>query len=240
MPSFYSIYSTEVNIDAYALLNMLYQETHEKKYKDSLDKILVWMRKNAFNKKEHRFNRGYKDRIIASDVHSWGISALGVDTLDSFEQDLAEQIIYFLERHCVVEIEWIKKNGYKINVRGVDFTDRQRVLAELKRNSLISPEWTFQLINAYRRLENDFIGKGEHQKAEIYRKKHEDLLKNIMQLAVENNGMLAFPYASHPNAVIGHEYKTPQEGNLSAIGVAYAILSLTGYDPLYFKNFSKK
>ncbi len=34
------------------------------------------------------------------------------------------------------------------------------------------------------------------------------------------------------DSAIGHEYNTPKKGNLSTIGVSYAILALTGFDPL--------
>ncbi|HIE35794.1 MAG TPA: hypothetical protein EYP89_00960, partial [Candidatus Omnitrophica bacterium] len=43
---------------------------------------------------------------------------------------------------------------------------------------------------------------------------------------------IAYPYATLPEAIIGHEFKTPKKGNLSVIGVAWAILTLKGYDPL--------
>ena len=49
---------------------------------------------------------------------------------------------------------------------------------------------------------------------------------------------LAYPYATLPEAVIGHEFKTPKKGTLSVIGVAWAVLALKGYDPLIFPDQS--
>lgn len=45
------------------------------------------------------------------------------------------------------------------------------------------------------------------------------------------------PDATQAEAIIGHEYRTPKKGNLSAIGTAYAVLVLAGYDPLNRENF---
>lgn len=234
-PAFYDIFATEVNIDAYALFNMLHQETKKEDYRNARDKVLDWLKRVAYNKKEHRFNRGgYKgkpDTTVATDVHSWGISALGGDVLDTFEPGLAEKMIEFIEENCLAEVSYTKPNGKKIKVKGVDFIDYKRA-AELGRDPLVSPEWTFQLINAYRRLEKDLAKRKEFEKAAKYEKRREALTKSILDLAIELNDSLAYPYATQADAEIGHEYRTPKEGNLSMIGTAYAVLALSGFDPL--------
>lgn len=233
-PSFYEIFATEHNIDAYALFNLLYQETKEAKYKEARDTILVWLKRVAYNQQEHRFNRGYKhgiDSVVATDIHSWGISALGIDLLNTFEADLAEKIVEFIENNCLSKVSYSKPDGKKIMVKGVDFIDKNTATT-LGRNPLVSPEWTFQLINAYRRLELDFKKQSNAQKQTKYKKKKEELIKNMLDLAIESSDTLAYPYATQPEAVIGHEYRTPVEKNLSTIGVAYAILALSSFDPL--------
>ena len=233
-PSFYEVFATEHNIDAYALFGMLYQETKETKYKKAGEMTLLWLKNVGYNKEEHRLNRGYKrglDPVIATDIHSWGISALGVDVLDTFEPGLAEKMIEFVEKNCLSEVSYTKPNGQKVKLKGVDFID-YKTAANLGRKPLVSPEWTFQLINAYRRLELDFKQHGDTQKEIKYRQKREELIKSMLTLAIESNGTLAYPYATQAEAVIGHEYNTPKENNLSTIGVSYAILALTGFDPL--------
>jgi len=233
-PSFYEIFATEHNIDAYALFNMLYQETKETKYKDSRNKALHWLKNVGYNKEEHRLNRGYKrglDPVVATDIHSWGISALGVDVLDTFEPGLAEKIIDFIEKNCLSETSYTKPNGQKVKVKGADFVD-YKTAASLGRKPLVSPEWTFQLINAYRRLESDFRLRGDIQKEAKYRQKRQELIKGMLALAIESENTLAYAYATQAEAAIGHEYNTPKEGNLSTRGVAYGILALSGFDPL--------
>jgi hypothetical protein len=49
---------------------------------------------------------------------------------------------------------------------------------------------------------------------------------------VESDGGLGLPYATQPEALIGHEYRTPKKGTLSVIGAAYAVLALNEFDPL--------
>ena len=236
-PAFYEIFATEHNIDAYALFNMLYQETKEAKYKEAKEKVLEWLKRVAYNKEEHRFNRGYKrglDTNFATDVHCWGISALGVDVLDTFESGLAEKMIEFVEKNSLTEIYYTKPDGKKVKVKGVDFID-YKTAYNLGRKPIVSPEWTFQLINAYRRLELYFKEKGNIEKEVKYKEKREDLIRSMLDLAIElNDGTLAYPYATQPEAIIGHEYRTPKEKTLSAIGVAYSILALLENDPLRY------
>jgi len=235
-PSFYEVFATEHSIDAYALFGMLYQEIKAVKYKDARNMTLLWLKNVGYNKEEHRLNRGYKrglDPVIATDIHSWGISALGVDVLDTFEPGLAEKMIEFVEKNCLSVVSYTKPDGQKVKVKGADFID-YKTAANLGREPLVSPEWTFQLINAYRRLELDFKQRGDTQKEIKYRQKREELIKSMLGLAIESNGALSYPYATQAGAVIGHEYATPKESNLSTIGVSYAILALTGFDPLVY------
>lgn len=233
-PAFYEIFATEHSIDAYALFNMLYLETKDTKYKDARDRALDWLKRVAYNKEEHRFNRGCNkiiDTAVATDVQSWGISALGVDVLDSFEPGLAEKMIEFVENNCLSEVYFTKPGGEKLKVRGADFVDH-KTAARLGRAPVVSPEWTFQLINAYRRMEVDFKKRGDTTRENQYREKRVELIRSMLNLAIETNDTLAYPYTTQPGVVIGHEYSTPKEGNLSSIGASYAILALSEFDPL--------
>lgn len=233
-PSFYEIFATEHSIDAYALFNFLYLETKETKYKDAGDKVLGWLKRVAFNKEKHRFNRGYNngiDSAVASDIHSWALSALGSGILDTFEEGLAEKMADFLDNNCLSEVSFVKSDNTKIKVKGVDFVDKDTAKS-LGRGALVSPEWTFQLVNAYRRLESDYNKRGNAAGEKKFRQRKQDLIKGMLNLALDAQGTLSYPYATQAQAAIGHEYNTPCEGNLSAIGAAYAILALSEFDPL--------
>ncbi|HAH19687.1 MAG: hypothetical protein A2Y00_01745 [Omnitrophica WOR_2 bacterium GWF2_43_52] len=230
-PSFDQIYSTEVCIDGYALFRNLHKATGEEKYATAANNCLQWLKSNAFNKMEHRFNRGYLDSIVATDVQSWALSALGVELLDTFEEGLAENMAAFVEQKCLSEVTFVTGDNRKMTVTGVDFVDRNRAKS-LGREPLVSFEWSFQLANAYLRLERDFEQLGQVRKAKKYRIKRQKLLKSLLPVAIKREGGLSYPYATQGNAVVGHEYNTPKEGALSAIGAAYAILALKGFDPL--------
>jgi hypothetical protein len=240
-PSFHEVFATEHNIDAYALFDMLYQETGEERYREAKEKVLAWLRRVAYNRKEHRFNRGCRKEVVdiavATDVHSWGVSALGVDILDRFEIGSAQMLIEFIEKNCLVEVTYIKPTGEEVIAKGVDFVDH-KTARELGRKPMVSPEWTFQLINAYKRLVNDFAKRGQKEKVALYNQKRLTLIESMLNLAVEDKGGLAYPYATEPEAPMGHGYNTPSKGNLSIIGGAYAILSLLEYDPLILKESS--
>lgn len=235
MPQFCEIYATEINIDAYALFGMLYLETNDTLYAKSQSQVLKWLERNSYNNISHRFNRGFNDKIVATDIQSWAISTFGLDMLNDFEENAAEKIIKFVEENCISEVSFKKPNGEIIKIKGVDFIDKKRAKT-LGRKPLVSPEWTFQLTNAYQRLINDFKEKNDKNKEKIYQTKQKELIDNMLKLAINVNGFLAYPYATQAETIIGHEYKTPKENNFSAIGISYGILALLKYDPLDYKK----
>ncbi|MBF0521911.1 MAG: AGE family epimerase/isomerase [Candidatus Omnitrophica bacterium] len=235
-PQFKDVYSTEVTVDAYATFHLLAQITGEVKYSQAARRCLKWLANNAFNREEHRFNRGYNDKFVASDVQSFGISALGVEELDFLETGLAEKMASFIENNCLSSVTYNKPEaGGNMLVRGIDFVNKAR-LVELGRGPLVSFEWTFQLANSYLRLEKDFLQMGDKEKPIYYRQKRAELLSQIVEAASSRDGGLAYPYATMDDAVIGHEYRTPISSNFSAIGAAYAILALREYDPLVVES----
>jgi hypothetical protein len=231
LPSFTEIYATEINIDGYAFFNLLFQQTKQQKYNDAKKLTLIWLKKNGYNFGEHRFNRGFNDMLVATDVQSWGISALGVEVLDEFEDNAAKKIINFVENNCIAEDIFKKPDGTIVTVKGSDFIDKTRAQT-LNRTPLVSPEWTFQLINAYSRLAHDYQHRGAEDKAQRFRISREFLIASMLKLAVSIDDTFAYPYATQAEAKLGHENLTPREGNLSVIGVAYAILALLDFDPL--------
>jgi len=58
------------------------------------------------------------------------------------------------------------------------------------------------------------------------------MIKEMLKLAINLDGALAYPYATQAEAELGHENATPRKGNLSVVGVAYGILALKNFDPL--------
>ena len=231
---FEQVFSTEATIDAFALFNLLQAEPGLVRFRNGRDRCLRWLRQVAWNTEEHRFNRGFgsqPDFAVASDTHAWGISALGVKRLDTIETGAAEKLMRFVEQHCLSTVIYHRPDGTAVSVKGVDFVDHQ-ARASLRRPPLVSPEWTFQMANAYKRLADDFGNLGDHRRELDYAEKRDALLTQIMAAASIDDGAAGFPYATLDDAPIGHEYRTPEKGNLSMIGVSYGILAWTGFDPL--------
>jgi hypothetical protein len=234
LPGFEQIFSTEVSIDAFSLFNMLQSEPGMKHFKMGRDLCLLWLKKVAWNSEQHRLNRGFyqkPDFAVASDIHAWGISALGVAQLSTIEPGAAESMIRFVEKHCRTTVSYNSPDGRTVTVTGFDFLDHE-ALAHLKRPGLVSPEWTFQMANAYKRLSDDFKAMGKIKKANLYAEKRKNLLAQMMAMTSTKDNAAGFPYATLGDVPVGHEYNTPAQGSFSMIGVAYGILALTGYDPL--------
>jgi hypothetical protein len=234
MPGFDQVFSTEATIDAFALFNMLGRERGMERFNIGRDRCQAWLKKVAWNPVEQRFNRGFHqtpDYAVATDVHAWAISALGVARLGAIEPGAADHMISYVEKNCQSTVSYHKPDGRTVKVKGFDFVDHG-ALTYYKRPPLISPEWTFQMANAYKRLADDFGAMGKSRKAHHYAQERKDLLTQLMAMATIQGNAAGFPYSTLGEAVVGHEYDTPVKGSLSMIGTTYGILALTGSDPL--------
>jgi hypothetical protein len=234
MPGFDQVYSTEATVDAFALFDMLGSEPGMVRFRAARDRCLGWLKKVAWNPVDKRFNRGFHqepDYAVATDIHAWAISALGVARLDTMEPGATDRMIRFVEEKCQSTVSYRLPNGRRISVKGFDFVDHGALL-HYQRPPLVSPEWTFQMANAYQRLRDDFKAMGETGKAHLYAQKRKDLLAQMMGMASIQGDAAGFPYSTLDGAPIGHEHDTPAKGSLSMIGATYGILALAGYDPL--------
>lgn len=234
MPGFEEVFSTEATIDSFALFSILGREPGMMRFQAARDRCLAWLKKVAWNSDDKRFNRGFQkepDYGVATDIQAWAISALGKTRLDTIESGAAVQMIRFVEDNCQNTVHYRMPDGRRITVKGFDFTDRG-ALIHYKRPPLVSPEWTFQMANTYKRLADDFESLGDSPKAELFARKRKELLAQLMDMAIIQGNAAGFPYSTLGGAPVGHEYYTPENGSLSLIGVAYGILALEGYDPL--------
>jgi len=241
-PEFVEIYSTEGNVDAWALFNMIASVTEDKKYKSARERVYRWLNRVGYNATEKRLNRGYyhaPDTFFSPDTHFWAISALGPSTLDRWEPDLAHQLMQYAKNHSEVKVSYQKANGEKVNVTGYDFVSKESPVVK-ERGLVVSPEWTFQAVLAYSLLSQQSQNSGTQEPYAANRKR---LLTSILSMADRDNNKASYPYASKGNVSIGHEYNTPAEGSRSVIGAAWAILALKDYDPLNLdkmKNHTSK
>ena len=204
------------------------------RFRAARDRCLGWLKKVAWNPVDKRFNRGFHqepDYAVATDIHAWAISALGVARLDTMEPGATDRMIRFVEENCQATVPYHLPDGRRTTIKGFDFTDHG-ALAHYKRPPLVSPEWTFQMANAYQRLSDDFRAMGKPKRAELYAQKRESLLNQLMTMASIQGNAAGFPYSTLGGVPVGHEYDTPAKGSFSMIGATYGILALKGYDPL--------
>jgi len=160
-----SWYSTEHNLDAYAFFNLLYTMTGNDIYRSSRDKVLQWLMAHSYDRPEVPVKRGKGDSTIATDTYAWSIAALGPQKLIEVGLN-PDKILEFAQENCAVETEYTAADGKKATIKGFDFALAQHVA----RGSVISTEWTAQMIISYRIMADYYRSQGVQTKALAYEK----------------------------------------------------------------------
>jgi hypothetical protein len=186
---------------------MLYEKTGKEEYNRISKDIQGWI-KTAYNPQTGVFNRGIDeagriDTIFATDVQSLAIMAFGVDGLKGMGVDV-DRLLEVTEEKASVMVDYTKPDGTKVKVTLLDFNDQK---------DMGTPEWTAQMVIAYRLA-------GNNQKADEYLAQLEKMLYK---------GTL--PYATKENAPTGHGWNTPF-GKISLAGITYYYLAKYGDNPL--------
>lgn len=225
-------YSTEHNLDAYALFKMLYAATGKEIYRSQMESTLKWLKDYTYSKKELRMNRGKGDSTIATDTLAWAIAAIGPSTLAKEGMD-PDAIVKFAEDECLVSTEYRRPDGDVVNIRGFDFAKPLNVA----RNGIVSTEWTAQMVIAYRMM-SDYYKLSDARRGRDYAEKAEFYLKELDKMVISSpspsgQGAGCLPYASQPSADTGHGWRTPAGADTGSIsGTAYTIFAKRGYNPL--------
>lgn len=226
-------YSTEHNLDAYALFNMLYKLTGKEAYRTEMQRTLAWIKDNTYSKKEGRMNRGKGDATIATDTLAWAIAAIGPEELVRQGMD-PDAIMSFAEEHCLVTTSFTRPDGSTIELKGFDFAKSRNIA----RNGVISSEWTAQMAISYQVMAAYYKKTGDVEKAQGYSQKADLYLGELDKMVVSSpspsgQGAGCLPYASQPNADTGHGWRTPNGEHTGCVsGTAYAIFAKRGYNPL--------
>jgi TolA-binding protein len=236
--------STEHNVDAYALFDLLYTISKKDKYKEARDKVLGWIAGSAFNKGVHGFNRGERDAHIAADANVLTILSLGPEVLYARGID-PERVMKYTEDKCLVKVEYKRPDGSKVMVEGFDFTNYKVA----RRKPVISCEWTAQAIVAYKILSVYFKGRQMPDKAEYYAKKADYFLSELEKVAIAKGGIITkkgiglpllimgLPYASKEQVDTGHGWATPGGKDTTSIcSTIYIIYAYEGYNIFRLKS----
>lgn len=232
-----SWFSTEHNLDAYALFGMLHTITGQTRYHLAAQRTLGWLKNHAYNGSEPPINRGKGDATIATDTFSWAICSLGPDILAEDGMD-PEQIIQYAEDNCVVTVQYRRPEGEIVEICGFDFSK----YTHLPRGGIVSTEWTAQMVVAYKTMADFFTRQNRSEKADLYRQKANFYLNELNKMLIcspskTGQGQGCLPYSSHPNADTGHGWRTPKGNRTGSLAAtAYAIFASRGYNPLSFSQ----
>lgn len=228
-----SWYSTEHNLDAYALFNMLYAVTSKDIYRRESASTLRWIREHTYSKKEGGLRRGKGDATIATDTLAWAIASIGPAALLKEGMDPGG-IMRFAEENCLVSTNFTRPSGDVVMVNGFDFAKAKNIA----RGGVVSCEWTAQMAIAFKMMSDFYAELNEPKEASIYGKKADLYLSELDKMVISSpspsgQGAGCLPYASQPNADTGHGWRTPsgmQTGSVS--GTAYTIFAKRAFNPL--------
>jgi len=228
-----SWYSTEHNLDAYALFNMLWSMTSKEEYRIERDRTLKWIKDNTYSKSDGGMKRGKGDGTIATDTMAWAIAAIGPTRLLKEGMD-PDGIMKFAEEHCLVSTDFVSPGGDTINIKGFDFAKARN----MARRGVVSSEWTAQMVMAFKIMADYYAALNDKEKANLYKDKADMYLNELYKMMISSpspsgQGAGCLPYASQPNTDTGHGWRTPagkQTGSLS--GTSYAVFAKKGYNPL--------
>ncbi|PIZ83570.1 MAG: hypothetical protein COX96_07470, partial [Candidatus Omnitrophica bacterium CG_4_10_14_0_2_um_filter_44_9] len=211
-------YSLEHNIDAYAFLNILgkadgVSEIQRAGFGQGADAILHTLPRVVT--KEWYLARGMDkdgnlDGVFATDVQALAIQAIGPETLSSIGINPAD-LLRGVEKRAKVEVDYVFPDTRRVTVEGFDYIDHDLRRA-IGGKALVTPEWTSEVAGAYQVL-------GQYEKAQRY-------LKEISKMIWQDT----LPYATAPNAPVGHGWNTP--GNIHSLtSTAYYDIARIGDNP---------
>lgn len=228
-----SWYSTEHNLDGFAFFNMLYELDPQPDYKIAAERILSWLKNNAYDSPVVPVKRGRGDATIATDTYAWSIASLGPERLEAMGMN-PQEIMAFAREHCEVETDFLRPNGEYVRVKGFDFAKQQN----LARGGVISCEWTAQMALSYKMISRYFASKGDSAKEALYRKKADESLEELTKMIISSpsrtgQGQGCLPYASSDYVDTGHGWRTPKGKNTGSLSsTIYAIFAYYGFNPL--------
>ena len=226
-------YSTEHNLDAYALFNMLYTLTQDTKYLNAAEKTLTWLKLHIYDRPDIPIMRGKGDSTIATDTYAWSIAAVGPEKLEELGMN-PDKIIEFAEENCGVETEYLRPSGEKIKVKGFDFAPERHT----SRGGVISCEWTAQMVLAYKLMARFYYKKDMSVKARFYELKADEYLAQLLRLTISSPspsglGEGCLPYATQDFVDTGHGWTTPKGKSTGSVAATvYTLFAYYGHNPL--------
>jgi len=231
-------FATEHNLDAYAFFNMLYQATGNVKYAQARDKTLNWLVKHTYGKGAVPIKRGKGDSTIATDTYAWSITAVGPAKLIEVGMD-PDKIMEFAEQNCAATVLYTRPDGKMVKVKGFDFAPQEH----LARGSVVSCEWSAQMVLAFKIMANFYKTKNMPKEASAYELKADTYMSGLGNMVIyspspSGQGGSCLPYATEDNVDTGHGWSTPKGSCTGSVAAtAYTIFAYYGYNPLELQQW---
>lgn len=216
---------------------MLYKLTRNPEYARSRDKVLNWLVEYSYGRGDIPVKRGKGDSTVATDTYAWSIAALGPQKLEELGMN-PERIVEFAQQYCGVEVSYIRPEGNTVKIRGFDFAPQRH----LARGSVVSSEWTAQMIIAFKIMADFYSKKNMPDKAHTYASKADNYLAELGNMIISSpspsgQGESCLPYATQDYVDTGHGWMTPKGSRTGSVsGTAYAIFAYYNYNPLELKE----
>jgi len=230
-------YATEHNLDAYAFFNMLHKITGNPQYLKARDKVLDWLLRHTYDTLDIPIKRGKGDSTIATDTYAWSIAAIGPQKLEELKMN-PDKMLEFAEQHCCVEIIYQRPDGGQVKVKGFDFAPQRH----LARGGVVSPEWSAQMIMAFKIMSDFYAKKNMARESSFYGNKAVDYLFELNKMIISSpspsgQGEGCLPYASQDSVDTGHGWMVPKGKSTGSVaGTAYTLFAYYNYNPLELKQ----
>jgi hypothetical protein len=231
-------FSSENNLDAYAFFNMLYIVTGKDQYVAARDKIVGWLKTNAYSTPDVLVNRGKGAAAIAPDTYAWSVVALGPEILSSIGVD-PDELMSFAQGRCAVETDFMRPEGAVVKVKGFDFSGD----CQERRTGIVSSEWTAQMVLSagsmadYHRIRSDMA------KAARYQSLAEEYTHSLNSLIISSpfsggEGESCVPFATRDFVDTGHGWRSPKGCTTGSLaGTVYTMFALQSFNPLDLKGW---
>ena len=226
-------FSTEHNLDAYAFFGMLDKITDKPVYRQTQDKVSDWLVQHTYDKTDIPIRRGKGDSSVATDTYAWAIAAIGPEKLLGLGMN-PDRILEFVEQNCQVEVSYIRPEGKNVKIKGFDFAPQRH----LARGSVVSSEWSAQMVLAFKIMGDFYYNKNMIAKARSYKSKAEEYLVELGKMIISSpspsgQGESCLPFATQDFVDTGHGWMTPKGKSTGSLaGTTYTIFAYYNYNPL--------
>ena len=231
-----NIFSTENNLDYYAVLNILSRtpisSADRKLFSNELNGVKSWLKNSAYDPVTGLFKRGAGDNTNALDANSWAILVLGVETL---QKDFGINVDTFVAN---IENTFVVQNngtigGNPLTSKGFDFSDARNALFT-GRTGLKWVEGTNHMVDVYRLLSDYYSQRKTRDWAKIYYyKARADYFAGLnSNESILEDGTLSYSYAEQGGVKIFWDNSLWYTAYGPAVAsTAWVYFALPGFNP---------